>query len=307
MDLFVSKNDWLRSIYVFIYLFHMPMFVFVSGYFVKAELTAKEIVKTVNSVCIPYIIFQLIQWTISGDISNIMNYNMLNPGWTLWYLQCLFFWRLLTPFLIKIPFILPLSFSFAIGCGFIEKIGIELSLSKTIVFLPFFLLGFFFRKNKYDIKRIFSHKVLSVLLIILFFCLSVKFRWIDKAVLLNNSSYYFQNNIYEAVLYRLFYLIIAFTLGLSVLSLIPDKILLFSKIGRRTLIIYLTHPLLFIGLQKMGFYNYFQNNDLYFILIPIGVLVTFLLSTDIVEKVMNPIIYPMHYIKQIIYTPRRLN
>jgi len=301
MDLYVSKDDWLRSIYVFIYLFHMPMFVFVSGYFAKAELTAKEIIKIVNSVCIPYIIFQLIQWTISGDISNIENYNILNPGWTLWYLQCLLFWRLLTPFLIKIPFILPISFCFAIACGFIKQIGIELSLSKTIVFLPFFLLGFFFREKRYGIKKIFSHKVLSVLLIVLFFCLSVKFRWIDKAVLLNNSSYYSQDNIYEAVLFRFFYLIIAFFLGFTVLSLIPDKNHFFSKVGARTLTIYLTHPLLFIGLQKIGFYDYFSGGNLAFLLVPIGIIVTFLLATDIIEKIMNPIIYPMQHIKQLIY------
>ncbi|WP_010234461.1 acyltransferase family protein [Clostridium arbusti] len=47
-----------RLLYFFIYAFHMPLFAFISGYFLKNANNKKNILPKISNIFIPYIIFQ---------------------------------------------------------------------------------------------------------------------------------------------------------------------------------------------------------------------------------------------------------
>ena len=71
-----------------IYLFHMPLFIFISGYFSKSDAKPEKLFKT---TLIPFIIFNTAWLLIHG--SKINEINFFKPIYVFWYLISLFFWR----------------------------------------------------------------------------------------------------------------------------------------------------------------------------------------------------------------------
>ena len=143
-------------LYSFIYSFHMPLFVWMSGYFYKKRGFGEELRKIIPliEVCIiSHIGFALLR---DGRLSVG---NMLFFGYTpSWYLLSLVYWRLASSLLFKYVDVRKLLiyalvveiFSFV----FINKYGGLLSLMRTLQFYPYFVVGYMMKNrlgnmNKY--------------------------------------------------------------------------------------------------------------------------------------------------------------
>lgn len=133
-------------LYKGIYLFHMPLFVFCSGYL--AKFSPRRILK---KILLPYIICQVILCLTNPNLS----IQFTTPIWTLWYLLALVIWMITIPFLEECPkkkrFLVVLG-AFALGslCGMDDTVGYYLSISRIIVFYPFFVLGYYGRQWIWD-------------------------------------------------------------------------------------------------------------------------------------------------------------
>lgn len=135
------------TLYHFIYTFHMPLFLFVSGIFTRVK-DKKKYVKGLLQIFETYIIFQIIfsfDDLIRGDFS--VSKVLFRPNY--WYLMTLIIYRifvLLTHSLLDKKsvrnIIIPLSFflSFVAGYFPLEEF---FSFQRTFSFLPFFLLGYY--------------------------------------------------------------------------------------------------------------------------------------------------------------------
>lgn len=102
----------LWTIETFIYMFHMPVFMFISGYFSKNTEKAQQ---SGFDILITYFIFN-IMWALVGYIHSTDNSIVTAfylPAPALWYLLALSVWRYYLKKLIRIKFILPLSFIIA--------------------------------------------------------------------------------------------------------------------------------------------------------------------------------------------------
>ena len=145
------------KIYIFIYTFHMPIFVYISGYFSKGN--TKSIIKFTYIFLIWQTIFYLFDTIL---LKMKINFNLFLPNWTLWYIFAMIFWNLIIKFLNKILvnnylYILIISITISLFAGFCNEIGYVLSASRIITFFPYFLLGYInknininsFKINKY--------------------------------------------------------------------------------------------------------------------------------------------------------------
>jgi fucose 4-O-acetylase-like acetyltransferase len=56
----IGRFEWVKSVYIFIYLFHMPMFAYVSGVVSKREIDNKVLKNIVGKLILPYIFLELI-------------------------------------------------------------------------------------------------------------------------------------------------------------------------------------------------------------------------------------------------------
>ena len=152
IERYIDTSDTLMAIYMFIYIFHMPLFIYISGYLSKNVNKSKKIF--LKDLLIPYIFLNIIWYSLAYIYTGDINLPIIYPGWTLWFLLSLFFWRSSLKYLIKIKYILPISFILGILIGLIPN-GSILSFSRTIVFLPFFLLGYYtdIEKIKYILQN----------------------------------------------------------------------------------------------------------------------------------------------------------
>jgi len=144
LEQLADQGPMAAALYRWIYLFHMPAFVLISGAVSKSTLTRRRAFALATSLLLPYVIFQTLYpawdaWLFhTGDWSA----GYLTPYWLLWYLPSLACWRLLLPLFARSKFALPLAVVIALSAGLAPWIGYPLSLSRTLVFFPLFLLGY---------------------------------------------------------------------------------------------------------------------------------------------------------------------
>ena len=131
----IAAAPALYRIYRLIYLFHMPLFAFLSGLFLHS---CGGCLRQLRRLLPVYLLCQ------SGAAALGLT-PWHTPWWILWYLLSLCLWLALAALLLKLQRgkWLILLLSFAAGClaGNAEWIGRPFSLSRTVVFFPWFWLG----------------------------------------------------------------------------------------------------------------------------------------------------------------------
>ena len=114
----ISNSLPVRRVYEFIYLFHMPAFVFISGYLFKIESeTRTHCVRIIQNLVMPLVMFEAIYegYTILTTGRPSVYFLDFAPYWTLWYLLSLIFWSIALPLvqtlraLISIPIFIALA------------------------------------------------------------------------------------------------------------------------------------------------------------------------------------------------------
>ena len=155
---FIRKDyEVARLLYVFIYEFHMPVFVFISGYLSKNVEKGRR--NAVRNFLTPFLLFNII-WNLitlvgplflRGEFTELPSeqaFSFFTPGWALWYIFAMFLWKILLPDLLKFKNIFILSIIAGIFVKLSGEFGSYMALSRTITFAPFFLAGYYLvRKN----------------------------------------------------------------------------------------------------------------------------------------------------------------
>ena len=139
---FVDRAPVYKAVWAAIYVFHMPLFVILAGMFSKDILTGRDYESLVQRLLLPLIVFQALYLVPIYATKGVLPHPVLQPHWILWFLLSLATWRILLPHLVRIQGVLPLAVLVAILTGYVEGIGYAFSLSRTLYFLPFFMLGF---------------------------------------------------------------------------------------------------------------------------------------------------------------------
>ena len=146
----LKYGDYGLRINLIIYSFHMPVFVFLSGYFTSNNPSLDKIRAWFKHTIILYIFAQLAHIILSFILNKSITWKVLiEPQLALWYLLCLMYWRFFCWFFFRNVSslgLLVISFFFLILCGFVP-INHEFSFQRTFAFLPFFIIGFLFRRN----------------------------------------------------------------------------------------------------------------------------------------------------------------
>lgn len=135
---------WIRLLVVAIYMFHMPAFTFISGYFSKNSHQTRwrdSALKLITA----YFLFNglfLIYSFVSGKELYITK-----PYYSYWYILALIVWRSTVALIDRGKYTLPLLFAAAVLAGFWSDINNTFALSRTITFYPFFYMGYKFSEK----------------------------------------------------------------------------------------------------------------------------------------------------------------
>ena len=274
----------------YIYGFHMPLFIFSSGFLSKSNNSRNF--KNIIRLFLIYIIFNFSQLLILYKYKH-SKINFVIPSYSYWYLLCLIYWRITIEYFSVQYFSILISLIISIMIGFSLEIDRTLSLKRTFSFYPFFLMGFKLSKTSLNKILEIRNKIYPVSLIFFFIFLYfslkiIPFITIKYSLMLDNYSF---KNYKEEIIKRIIIFIFSFLMILFNILLIPNKmILLLTKSGKNSLCIYLFHRI-FTIIATDELFNKIKDNNyiiLYSILFTIIILLIF--GSNFFSKIINEFI-----------------
>lgn len=292
---YIGENETVYTLYKVIYTFHMPAFILVSGYFAKGFHKKGYLPKIAKKLILPYIIFQLIYSIFYYFLYNESNFQVdpLTPHWSLWFLISLFFWNLLLLFFTKYKVVYSLSAALLIGLavGYFDFISNYLSLSRTFVFFPLFLLGYFMKKEHFYALFKPQIKVAAICILAIVFAGFYLYPEVNYEWLLGSKPYSeLEVASISAVITRLGFYLLSLMMVFSFFSLVPRKQYFFTNLGKNTLYVYLLHGFFIRIFRESDVQNYFTKPENFLLLACASFLLALLLSSKYITSFAQPII-----------------
>lgn len=248
-DYYTGTHEHMRSLVLYIYIFHMPVFVFVSGLFAKRTVNEKRYDKMLGYLVI-YLVLKLYIFIFKIILGKNPVFNVFVESGMPWFMLALFAFNLLTIALRKVPRIAVLTVSISLACiiGYFPSIRDFLALSRIIVFYPFFYLGYCFDRKKVECfcsgkeKKIIAAitLVLSAVFVFVQGDNAYELRYLLTARNPYNTLGDFES---AGFALRLLYYVVVGVIGTCVIIVTPDKTPfgLCAKFGQRTLAVYGLH------------------------------------------------------------------
>lgn len=247
----------------------MPGFCFLSGYFSKK--TDKCYETAISDFLLPYLVFNGLFVLVFGQGAD--SNNILSPTFLYWYLLSMFTWKIMAKALIKMRFILPLTFVAALIVGCFEDVHNFLSLSRTIVFLPYFILGM--KMSREDVAKI--ENLPKALVIPLVAVTLAVMGWLNLKGIYDHEFYYNWNSYaffgmgpVKGMLFRILGYVASSILVVGLFSLMPDRELPVVKDGgRRTMVPYVLHAYLVMDVRYLV--AFVPAMDRWYIMLPLAI------------------------------------
>ncbi|GAA0375721.1 membrane protein [Acrocarpospora corrugata] len=143
--------DSAHALYFFVYLFHMPLFIVISGY-LSRNFTALRTRKLITSLAVPYVIFELAYSLPRYFLYGKLDITLLDPYYLTWFLMSLFLWRLSTPLWFQLRWPLAVAVGISVLSG-MSPLPDELSMNRTMGLLPFYVLGLMLKPEHFQLLK----------------------------------------------------------------------------------------------------------------------------------------------------------
>lgn len=286
-------------VYDFLYLWHIPAFVLVSGYLSQSFAWDHRRLKALlYTLAIPYVVFEAALYlfrvrVVGEDVPGVL---WLQPHWTMWYLIVLLMWRLITPVLTLHWLFLPVSIVVSVVGGFWHTEW--LMIPRFLGLLPFFVLGLYLRPH--HLKRLDDLWVRLAALGALIGIFVMGFytdEWAQTALFWYDAGYEelpIDNEI--AFQTRLTVMVLGMVGAFSVMALVPRRSLgWFTTMGTATMVVYLFHGFAIKTAKALDWPDFTAEHvGLGFALTMIGaVALSLLLASPPVRRVLEPAINPL--------------
>lgn len=241
-------DGWNSQLYDFIYFWHIPAFVLVTGYLSRSfAWTKRHLWALFCTILVPYLLFEGAMLTYRiwlGPPGNPVAWPddaWLNPHWPMWYLAAVFLWRLMTPLLkghwAAVPVSVAASLLFPVwGSDYLD-------LNRVVGLLPFFVLGLHARRAWLDRLKTRAAGVAGAgVLLALFWLAGHTDQWLATKWLWYTFDYsYFGAGLAEGASNRARVLAVGLVGSLAVLSVISRRRSWYTDLGAATMVVYLFH------------------------------------------------------------------
>ena len=295
---YVDKSDMFKSLFIFIYSFHMPLFIFISGLFQKRysdenKLKINKVAFFVSMGFIVKIVNGLARMAGGKDFT-ITFFGSKTIDWYLFVLAMFMVTAYLTR---KVHPAVMLAVSSVLGCvsGYFGFIDDTLYLSRYFVFLPLYLIGYYMTPQLLiKIEKNYIVKAISGAFMLFYFVVCFRnLNLVYKLRPLFTGRNPFENTdiVNCGFEHRLLCYGISIMLCMAVFCFIPNlRVPVLSNMGANTFAVYVWHrPMLYL-LSATPFYDMIISlgDPLYkIILLSFGVLLTLFVSLNIFMAPIN--------------------
>ncbi|KRF16745.1 hypothetical protein ASG90_10895 [Nocardioides sp. Soil797] len=297
-----------EQVYDFIYTWHIPAFVLVTGYLSRRFTWSRpKLWSLFCTIVVPYLIFEWAMLTFRhhyGDYDTGDGPMWLDPHWPLWYLSATFLWRMATPILIKHWVALPLSVvaSLLMGTQHAEWTT-WLDLQRTVGFLPFFVLGLHLRPQELArLKSRFAPLVGAAVLVGLYLLAGQAKEWMHTSGAWHSRWLWFSipyddlgASATDGMWIRFRVLMLGALGVMAVLAVVPRRHTWFSNMGGATLIVYLFHGFFVRRVEYAGYPDWAADHASYalWVTIALAIAVALFLASPPVVKVLTWAVDPI--------------
>ena len=240
-------------IYVLSFSYIMQGFLFVSGYFSRN--TEKCRTTAFQTFLFPYIVLMPVMFLLRIAIFGEAHFDLTLPTMALWYLLTLFIYRYFLKDFIKVKNILPYSIAVSLAAGYIPFLDSTLSLGRTFSFLPFFLLGYYFKPEWIDklhrLPKAVSWFLLSILIA---FTIHIAFYRVFPLEALYMKGSYASTGLSndQGILIRIAISLISLAWILVFINLLPKSRTFLTVIGQNTMTVYILHIIVRYFIKGIG-------------------------------------------------------
>lgn len=254
VDAFTASSDMCKSAYMFIYSFHMPVFLFISGLFYRMKDTRKKV------LFYSFIGFATKMYLALCCIlcKQKTGFFLLSDVGVPWFMFVLAIYQILMWLFRDVHKIGLLIFSIILACftGFDNSIRDYLYLSRVVVFFPFYLLGTMISSEQFsNFKKKRSLILMPMVILIIGCALYLSVYKLDSLYkfrhLLTGKNPFSDQILKYGILARFVCYAVSALVGFSVMLCIPSRrIPMISKMGTKTLNAYFWHYGILLFLLK---------------------------------------------------------
>lgn len=291
-DMFEDQIPMLKSIFLFVNVFHMPLFIYIFGLFAKSTVfKGKGFREKILYYFLLYVILKLLITVCQIPLGGKMSFAFFEDRGTQWYLLALVLFLLAGQFFKKLKPVYGILLSVFIACisGYDSRVGTFFSLGRLINFMPFFLLGLYFDPQKIVAlvrKPLYKFLGFAVMAGLAGLCLLKldDIYWI-RPLLTGANSYTSLPHPAYGFMIRGCYYIALFIIGLSLIACMPSSRKIFSPVGQRTLQIYFWHrPLLYLMAPYISILETVFGSFWWIAFLCVAVILTVFLSVPLFGK-----------------------
>ena len=248
-----------RAAYVFVYLFHMPVFIVITGYLSRGfTRSADRTRKLVVQLLIPYAIFETLYslyfWAVSGG--KPLEISLQRSSYLMWFLLALALWRLSTPLWQRLRWPLGVAVGVCL-LAFMTDLPRDLTLPRLLGLLPFYVLGLMLRPEHFEpLKRPAARAAGALILAAAFLgALTVARGWSTDLIFWNDPHHALGMSNVTGTVVRTTMLAAATVLVFAFLAVVPARRTWFTGLGAATLYAYLFHGFIVQMLRTVDFYE----------------------------------------------------
>lgn len=254
--LFLGDSILAKGIYLWIYSFHMPAFLFLSGMFSKHAVETKNSRRVLDYLAI-YLLMKALQSIANYFVNGKVTFRFFWEAGPGWYALAMAVYIFISSILKDADKRKLLLLAVLAGCmaGYDNHLGDHFASARIVTFYPFFLLGLYLEPEK--IKRTMRKpvQIISGIILCVTFIITVRytehFYWLLK--LFKGKYSYAQASVVglRGPLYRFLLYIGMLLMAYCVFAVISSKKKWYSDIGRNTLPIFIFHPAVIIVLMNI--------------------------------------------------------
>jgi fucose 4-O-acetylase-like acetyltransferase len=285
------------TLYDWLYLWHMPAFVMVTGYLSRRfRYEPGKMRRLVTTVLLPYLVFEgalaLYRTHVGGENLERL---WINPHWAMWFLVALLIWRLATPLLLRLgAWALPVSVAVSLLGGLVD---VELlDINRVMGLLPFYTLGLVVRGH--HLRRLRTERARKVAIPVLLAGLAVV-GYVNGVL---STEWLYYRSPYEAlevgalfgVANRALLLAVAVAMAAAALAWIPGRDGWYARMGAASLVVYLFHGFFVRGAEYAGFGGWAEGHPVLSLVLATaaGVGISLLLAWRPVRKPLEKVVTP---------------
>ncbi|MEV5407956.1 acyltransferase family protein [Thermopolyspora sp. NPDC052614] len=250
--------DSARSAYLFIYVFHMPLFVIISGYLSRTFWNSNaKTNKLVDTFLVPYVIVEVLFAVLRYALGQKWSLTIIDPAWLNWYLVALLLWRLSTPVWKRMRFPITLSIIVYLLAGLSDLPG-DFSMDRFFGLMPFFVIGLMLREEHLEMLNRTWIKVAAGFVLAGAVVVAILVAPHVKLGPIYYKSGYAELHMtwWTGMGVRVGLLIAALLMSAAILALVPRGRTWFSDLGTRTLYAYILHGVVVLTAKELGWLSF---------------------------------------------------